>query len=370
MLGAAVLYFWFFSGDVISPGKVKPAQQSPMTEAKTVRASIETVTEWYDAVGTVQPRAQARIEARIVGQITDVRVNSNDPVQEGELLVVLDDRQLQARLSQARQSLKTATARKEQVGQSINSAEAAFVEAKSAYTRVKNFFDAGAATEQDLEQTRSRYLQAESALKRAKDAFSEASSGVVMAQEMIREAKIGLSYTKINAPADGEVLKRLVDPGDLAVPGKPLLLLQTAGGLRLEAHVRESLIQKVHPGAMLRVELATMQKTVDVKVGEIIPYADPQTRSFLVRAPLPDLPGLYPGMYGKLLIPYKALDLVLIPQTAIEAIGQLELVMVKTQNGWQRRYIKTGNVHGNKVEVLTGLSGGETLKARGAGNDE
>jgi len=369
-LGAAFLLFWFFSGDVISPGKVKPAQQPPLTDAKTVRASIETVTEWYDAVGTVQPRTRARIEARITGQITGVRVDAGDPVKEGELLVVLDDRQLQARLSQARQSLKTATARKEQAGQSINAAEAAFIEAQSAYKRVKNFFNAGAATEQDLEQARSRFLQAESALKRAKDAFSEASSGVVMAEEMIREAKIGLSYTKINAPADGEVLKRLVDPGDLAVPGKPLLLLQTAGGLRLEAHVRESLIQKVHPGAMLRVELATMQKTVDAKVGEIIPYADPQTRTFLVKARLPDLPGLYPGMYGKLLIPYKALDLVLIPKTAIEAVGQLELVMVKTRNGWERRYIKTGNVYGDKVEVLSGLSGGETLKARGRGNGQ
>jgi RND family efflux transporter MFP subunit len=370
LIVGAVLIFWILSGDEIRPGMTESDTLSAMTDAKTVPAEIETVTEWYTAVGTVQPRTQARIEAQVSGQVTDVRVNAGDQVTSGQLLVILDDRQMQSRLSQAMQSLETSISRKEQAAQTVNAAEAAFAEARSAYNRIKTFFNADAATEQALEQARSVYLQAEAALKRSKDGFSGASAGVRMADEMVREAKIGLGYTEIQAPADGEVLKRLVDPGDLAMPGKPLLLLRTAGGLQLEAYVRESLIRKVAPGSMLQVELVTLQKTVDSKVEELIPYADPQTRTFLVKTQLPDVPGLYPGMYGKLLIPYRQVDLVMIPRSAVYKVGQLENVLVRTNTGWNRRYIKTGNIYDDKVEVLSGLYGDETLKMKVTDNDK
>jgi RND family efflux transporter MFP subunit len=328
------------------------------------------LTEWYDAVGTVEPRTQARIEAQVSGQVTDVRVNAGDSIEEGDLLAVLDDRRLQARLSQARESLKTAAAQKEQARQAVNAAEAAFVEAESAYKRIKNFYEAQAATEQELEQAKSRFLQAEAALRRARDGLAAAGAGVRMAEEMVQEAKIALGYTEIRAPADGEVLKRLVDPGDLAAPGKPLLLLRIKGGLRLEAHVRESLVRKVEPGAELPVSLTTLEKTVSSTVEELIPYADPRTRTFLVKARLPDMSGLYPGMYGKLLIPYQEVDVIVVPDGAVHEVGQLANVIVKTPDGWQRRYVKTGKIYDGTVEVLSGLSGDETLLIKRAPDGE
>lgn len=365
-----IFIFRFFAGDNISPRVCGPEEPFAADNVKTVEAERTTVTEIYDAVGTVQPSTQARIEAQVSGQVNAVRVNAGDDVAAGQVLVVLDDRQMQARLSQARQSLKTAVSQREQARQAVHAAQAAFDEAQSAYNRVKNFFEARAATEQDLEQARSGYLQAKAALKRAEDGVSGTLAGIRMAEEMVAEAKIALGYTEIKAPSDGRLLKRLVDPGDLAMPGKPLLLLRTEGGLRLEAHVRESLIKSVQPGTQLRVELVTLGQTVDAKVEEVIPYADPRSRTFLVKAALPDIIGLYPGMYGKLKIPLKEIDLVLIPESAIAEIGQLELVMVKTPDGWKRQYIKTGKMYDDKVEVLSGLSGGETLKVKEPGNDE
>jgi len=125
----------------------------------------------------------------------------------------------------------------------------------------------------------------------------------------------------------------------------------------------------VHPGAQLRVELVTLEQTVDAVVEELIPYADPHSRTFLVKAALPEIVGLYPGMYGKLKIPLQEVDLVLIPKAAITEIGQLELVMVKTPAGWKRQYIKTGKTYADKVEVLSGLFGGETLQLKESGDD-
>lgn len=365
----AIFLFRFFSGDDIPPRVCGPDRPFAADVKKTAAAELESVTEVYDAVGTVQPSSQARIEAQVAGQINEIRVNAGDEVAKGQLLALLDDRQMQARLSQARQSLKSAIAQREQARQAVNAAEAAFAEAESAYNRVKGFFDADAATEQDLEQARSRYRQAEAALKRSEDGVSGAAAGVRIAEEMVAEAEIALGYTEIKAPLDGKILKRLMDPGDLAMPGKPILLLRTAGGLRLEAHVRESLVSKVRPGVKLSVELSTLEQTVEAVVEELIPYADPRSRTFLVKAALPDILGLYPGMYGKLRIPLQSVDLVVIPEAAVARVGQLELVMVQTDRGWGRRYIKTGKAYGDKVEVLSGLSGGEILKVKEPGND-
>lgn len=365
-----VCLFRFFSEKGISPRVCGPDKIFAEDATATARAELTTVTEWYDAVGTVQPSTQARIEAQVPGQINEIRVNAGDEVKTGQLLIVLDDRRMRTRLSQARQSLQTSVAGREQARQAVNAARAAFEEAESAYNRVRGFYAAQATTEQSLEQARSRYQQAEAALRRSEDAVSGAGAGVGMAEEMVAEAEIALGYTRIEAPSDGRVLKRMADPGDQAMPGKPLLLLRTSGGLRLEAHVREGLIGQVRVGSVLRVELAALERTVDARVEEIIPYADPQSRTFLVKTALPDLPGLYPGMYGKLLMPYKKVDLVLVPPETIARVGQLELVNVKTPAGWTRRYIKTGHVYQGRVEVLSGLSGGEILKVKEPGNDE
>ncbi|MFO7838153.1 MAG: efflux RND transporter periplasmic adaptor subunit [Desulfosalsimonadaceae bacterium] len=368
-VGAAAAAFFCLAGDSIAPGKTDAPPASKDLRAETVAAAVETVTRFYDAVGTVEPRSKARVSSRIPAQVAAVEVDAGDRVEKGKILVSLDDRQMQARLAQARQSENTALARKEEARQRVDAANAAFTEAKSAYKRVKNFYAEKAATEEDLEQARSRFLQSKAALNRSKESFTAASAGADMAKDAIREAEIALSYTKIEAPASGKVLKRLVDPGDMAMPGKPLLLLRTSGGLRLEAHVRESLIDKVEPGAVLSADLQTLDRTVRAKVEELIPYADPQTRSFLVKARLPEIPGLYPGMYGKLLIPYMQSDVVLIPERAVYRVGQLELVLTKTPEGFKRRYIKTGNTYGDKLEVLAGLKGSETVKLRGPEND-
>jgi len=98
-------------------------------------------------------------------------------------------------------------------------------------------------------------------------------------------------------------VERMIDPGDLAIPGKPLLMIQTSGALRLEANVREGLISRIVLGNDYQIRIETIGKTVVSKIDEIVPYADPATRTFLIKASLPETPGIYPGMFGRLLIP-------------------------------------------------------------------
>lgn len=328
------------------------------------RAEIRKITEWYEAVGTVRPRTESSIEAQITAQILDVKVGPGSKVTKGMLLVSLDNRQFKSRLDQAKQGLKTAAAGKRQAKQALASSKAALSQAESNFKRIKSLFESHAATTQQLEQAEAVYLQARAGSGRSREVMAGSDAGIRQAEEVIREAEIALGYTKITAPEDGEVLKRLVEPGDLALPGKPLVILRTKGGLRLEAYVREGLIGKVKTGQSLKVVIETLNAESDALVEEIIPYADPRTRTFMVKASMPHMDGLFPGMYGKLLIPVQELDVVLIPSNAIRRVGQLELVDVRENDTWTTRFVKTGKPFENMVEVLSGLSGNETIGVR------
>jgi HlyD family secretion protein len=338
-------------------------------KGKTVVAGIKNITEWYEAVGTVRPKIQTRIEARISAQVVDVPVRSGDRIEKDQVLLVLDNRQMASRLSQSQQALKTAISNKEQVQQSLNVAQAAYNEAEADYERIRNYYDSQAATKQELERAQSRFLQAEAGLNQAREAIEGANSGIRQAEEMVKEAEIFLSYTIIKAPADGEVLEKLVEPGDMALPGKSLILLKTSRALQLEVFVREGLIRNVEPGSSLSAVITSSDQSITARVEEIIPYADPRTRTFLVKAIIPEIEGIYPGMYGKLLIPSGTTEVVLIPPEAIRRIGQLEMVKIKKDDLWENRYIKTGKIHGELVEVLSGLSGNETLMTEGPVHD-
>ncbi len=362
---AAAFTFNFFAGESVPPGRVE-AKDTAAPPAETTQAEVRQVKEWYEAVGTVRPRTEASIEAQVMAQVMDVKVNPGDPVQKDQLLVVLDSRQFDSRLDQAREGLKSAEAAKKQAGQSVAAARAAFSQAQADYRRITTYYESQAATEQQLEAARSAYLQAEAGLKRAREGMAGSDAQIEQAMEVVREAEIALGYTTLKAPEAGEVLKKLVEPGDLALPGKPLLILQTSGNLRLEAHVREGLIDRVRVGDKLPMEIRTQDTPIEATVEEIIPYADPQTRTFLVKAAVPARPGLYPGMFGKLLIPVREHPVVLVPERAIRSVGQLELVTVKEPDGWRSRFIKTGKTIDDKVVVMSGLSGDETIGLEGS----
>jgi len=329
--------------------------------AETTRSKVETIVEWYEAVGTVRPKVETRIEAQITAKVIDVKVTSGSKVLKGTTLIILDNRQLKSRLLQAKQGLKSAISNKEQAQHAVAAANAAYTQKKLTFERIKKYFESQAATTQDVERAESAFLQAQASLEKANKALSGAKSGIMRSKEIVKEAEIALGYTIIKAPQNGEIIRRQIEPGDLALPGKPLIILQTEGSLRLEAYVREGLIAKVRKKQVLKVNITTLNQTFDASVEEIVPYADPQTRTFLVKANLPVVEGLYPGMFGKLLIPAGKREVVMIPIQAIYRIGQLEMVKLYEKNTWKQVFIQTGIKHGNQIEVLSGISGDDLI---------
>ncbi|GAB6095252.1 efflux RND transporter periplasmic adaptor subunit [Desulfatiferula olefinivorans] len=334
--------------------------QGPAVSA-TDQARLETITQWYDAVGSIRPKTETVIEAQVPAQITKILITPGASVTKGDTIMLLDNRQYTARLESAKQGVTAAQAAREQANQGLIAAEANLTQAQTEYDRIKHYFETQAATSQQLEQAKAAFITAEAGVKQAKEAQTAAEAGINQARQAEKEAAIALGYTVITAPDSGVILKRMAEPGDMALPGKPLAVMRTSGSLRIEAYVREGLIGKVAGGTELGVDITTLGIRSQATVDEVVPYADPKTRTFLVKAQLPDIEGLYPGMYAKLLIPVMDRQVVTVPARAVQTVGQMELVLVRENEAWKRRFIKTGAMLGDRVEVLSGLSGTETV---------
>ena len=365
-LGAAILVLVLFFGGFIGGDRVPPDRQVTWKRPepdpdRTVAAGLETVTEWYEAVGTVRPRTETNIEAQVTGRVVDVLVSPGMSVKAGQELIVLDSREFAARLDQTAQGVKSTQARLEQARQAVVAARSELDQARSEYERFTKLFKSGTISSRDLERVRAAYVQAQAGLNRAMDARDEAQAGVNRAEKQVEEARISSTYTKINALADAQVVKKLVEPGDLAWPGKPLLVLQTGQALRLEALVREGLIDRVRPGTGLQVAIDSIEHTLSGTVEELVPSADPKTRTFLVKVAIESVAGLYPGMFGRLLVPVEEQRVVTVPEPAVRRVGQLEMVRVRTDDGWRDQFVRTGRRLDRKIEILSGLDGNETV---------
>ncbi|WP_319776864.1 efflux RND transporter periplasmic adaptor subunit [Maridesulfovibrio sp.] len=365
MLGAAIMFMvlWMtgsFESAMIEKGRIVPTR-SKAGPAVTAVAESVVVPVVYEAVGTVRPETETSIEAQVTGKVRKVLVHSGQKVRKGDQLIVLDDREFKTRLESAEQGLKSAEASERQAREGINAARAEADTVTATWKRMKKLFEDKVATQDELDRVEANYLKAKAALAQAGDGLDAASAGVRQARKGVEAAHINLSYTIISAPADGEVAKRMVEPGDLAFPGKPLMLIQTGGTLRLEALVRESVIGQVRVGQKFAVDIEALGEGAEAVVEEVVPSADPLTRTFLVKAGIDPLPGLYPGMFGRLLIPVAKKQVVLVPARAVSRVGQLQTVLVQSGGNWELVYVRSGASHGDKLEILSGLRGNETV---------
>jgi len=172
-----------------------------------------------------------------------------------------------------------------------------------------------------------------------------------------------LGYTRLVAPFAGVVTARMADPGTLALPGVPLLQVDQAGALQLQATVDESAIGAIHKGMKAQVAIdGASSADVAGTVEEIDPAADPASHSFLVKINLPSSSHLRAGMYGTAEFANGVRPAIVIRRSAVVSRGSLVCAYVLDAQGIaQLRYLTLGAQQGNLVEVLSGISPGEKL---------
>lgn len=333
VLGSVMAWLAGVFHDKIDTAPVAAAIPVPAgAEVLELRAIEEPIIE--HASGTVRAKNETVVSSRITATIAAVHVRAGDQVETGDVLVELDARDLQARLAQRNEAVRAARAR--------------LAEARPTFERTESLFERNLVSKADYDRALAVLRAAEAELARSEQAAAE--------------ARTALSYTTIHAPFAGRVIERFAEPGDTAVPAQPLVRLYDPGLLRLEAYVRESLAGRIELGLQLEATIDALGRSLSVRIDEIVPSAEPGSRAVLVKAALPPDDAIYPGMFGRLLVPHGSRRALYIPPGAIRRIGQLEMVSVVTPQGVLRRMIRTGEGRrAGLLEVRSGLDEGERI---------
>lgn len=328
----------------------KPAQEIPaIVRAQLVKSVQQETPQQIRMIGTVHAKETAAISAQIPGNIRQVLVRAGDRVRAGQLLVTLDAAAMQSALNRA---IAAQSAAEKQ--QAVAQANAAL--ALSTLARYQMLKDEKTVSPQEFDEVERRSQVGAFQLQALEAQHAEAVAAVA-------GARAQLSYTALHAPFAGVVTARMADPGTLATPGVPLLQIDRDGPLQLYTMVDESFINSVRLGMKIPVNADGANSGVIVTtVAQIVPAADPQSRTFLVKLDLPHTGELRAGMYAEAGFPGATREVVLVPQSAVVTRGSLTWVYALDQNSLARlRYVTLGNTHGDGVEVLSGLTDGEML---------
>lgn len=288
-------------------------------------ASVQQVQSQKLSVidATIEAVQQATISAQTTGRILEINVDVDDYVEKGKVIIRLRDKEQRA---------------------AFDAAKARFEEAQSEFKRVQEIY--------------AKKLVAKAALDRAEAQLKATRAAMQQAQE-------SLDHTVIRAPYSGIVVKRLVEVGETARPGEPLMTGLSLEKLRAVVNLPQSLIYTVRQHQQAWVWVGPERETrVKAESLTISPFADPDSHTFLVRVNLPiGDHHIYPGMYTKVAFVSGEEARLAIPAQAVAHRSEVTAVYVKDAKGaLSLRQVRLGEVlPDNQIEVLAGLSAGETV---------
>ncbi len=323
----------------------------------------EVIPNEVAAPGTVRAVRTARLAPQVMAPIEQIYVREGDAVQHGQVLVVLDDRELQARRAAAAAAVTQSAAATEAARQSVASARAQAAVAEKTFHRYEFLEQQHSVSPQEFDEVRGRWEAAQAALAAAEAQLRQAQAGARQAEEQLRAANTELGYTRLRAPFTGIVLRRLADPGTLAVPGSPILELEDSSQYRLEVVLDVELAEHIRRGSHARVALDALPgRSFTGTVVEFEPGAEPSSHTTLVKLALPRDPALRSGLFGRAWFTAGTRQALLIPETAVVRRGQLTGVYVVDATGTAHlRMVTLGTPHQQRVEVLSGLNAGERV---------
>ncbi|HEX7616525.1 MAG TPA: efflux RND transporter periplasmic adaptor subunit [Thermoanaerobaculia bacterium] len=312
----------------------KSSSPSPISAATALveRASLPDRLTLY---GTVTADRTAAVSSRVTANVVAVPARVGQAVNAGEVLVEIDPQTAKGQEAQARGALAQA--------------RAALSLAERNYERYKALAASGSASPLELDMNRMQYEQAKGAVQQGEGAVEAASS-------VARESRV-------TSPFAGRVASRLVEAGDLAAPGRPLVTIESATGRRLVVQVPAGTVAAsgLKAGQKLAVRIDGVAGDVPGTVIEMSPGADPTSHTYTVTLELAGAP-VATGLTGRATLESAVRSSVLVPESAVLASGGVSLVALKDDSGKARtRVVTTGASQGGKVEILSGLSGGETV---------
>ncbi|WP_075187355.1 efflux RND transporter periplasmic adaptor subunit [Teredinibacter haidensis] len=288
----------------------------------------------YSTVGTVVSDQQLDITSRLTGYIKKISVKEGDKVEQGQILVRLDSADIDGAIHQASAAASTA--------------QAAFNDAQLDFEKFQNLLQRGSASDNEFRKIKLKRDAAKEMLNSTKAALSA--------------AKAQLNYIDIKAPVSGYVIAKIKHEGDMALPGVPILAIQSRGGMLFQTYITEDFMASVAPGMQVQVRLDQNPQSHTGAVTHLVPAADPVTHSYLAKISLPNDAKLMSGMFGRATFRISTKNEPYIPENTLVERGGLKGVFVVDSDSIVRfHWLRLGRRWDDNIEVTAGLSGGEMI---------
>jgi RND family efflux transporter MFP subunit len=348
-------------------GSQQPGSQAPERSATAVKVQIASAKEGRHSQtqrlpGTVHAIRSAALASKLMGTILQIRVQAGDRVKAGQLLAVIDSREVEAMIDKSDAGKREAEMALQETDSQIAASQANLTLSDATFKRYETLRVEKSVTPQEFEEVQTRQRAAAASLEALQARKQQVLAKIKQAEADHRNAAALHSYAELRAPFDCVITQKHADPGSLAVPGVPVLTVEETSRYRLEVPVEESRVSAIKPGQKLEVRVAAAGgEPIPGVVREIEASADPASRTYLVKVELPARARVRSGMYGEALLPGGPSDAIWIESRSILRQGQIEGVyMVEGGNIARLRLLKLGSVSGNQVEVLSGLTQAES----------
>lgn len=303
-------------------------------------ASSSTSAQAHRFPGQVESDNQANLSTIVMGTVTNIPVSVGEKVKKGDVLVRIKDDQILAQKSQLEANMVQAKANLDNTEKN--------------YNRIKNLYAEESATSKEMDDISTMY--------------EIAKANMEALEARLNEVNEMLAYTTIRAPFDGIVARKFVSEGDMAAPGHPLVAVADPSSIKITANVPEQWIGQVQEGEEVNVTVKSAG-IFDAKatLSAVSEAGDPMSRQFAVEAVLSDAEitnVLKTGMFAQISMNLDESETLFIPKSAIVERGQLTgIYTLNEESKAVLRWVRTGNMSGDNIEIISGLKPGEQFVA-------
>ncbi len=239
--------------------------------------------------GTVMSENRKMITSRYMGFVKDVKVSEGDRVKQGQILYVIDSKEIDSAKSQVELAIQQARL-------SLQMYQNQYTNVLLNLERNRRLYKKDMVSKYQLETL-------ELAAKNLKDMVELAKKQVAQAKAKLKEVLHQYEYLKVKAPNDGVIVAKNINVGEMAMPGMPAMVLTDLSKIKVYAEIAESNLKDIKIGMPVSVSIPSINLNTKGKISAIIPSSNPLTHSFRIKIDF-DTKGkpVYPGMYSQIKI--------------------------------------------------------------------
>jgi multidrug efflux pump subunit AcrA (membrane-fusion protein) len=376
----------------------KPAadeEPKPVVEVKLGTPQRKDMAVTVAGPATIFALEQASIASRITAPIRELRARKGDTVAAGQVLAVLDNRDIvaqraeaQAALVEAQETLdKTRSGTQptdvEKARGQLAAADAAYQQSQKIYERRKQLFEQGAIPQRDLLQTQTDLATNKANFEVAQRSYdllqqqsnkrdlAIAQSRLEQAQARLGQQSAQLQFSEIRSPFAGTVTDQTMYPGDMANPGTPIFTVADMSKVNARAQLAEGDAARVRAGMPCRfIPQTAGAEPIPGRITVINRAVDPQRRTIEVWCEITKpTPALRVSGFGRVLVTLSVTkNAISVPLAAVERKEGTDtgtVTVIDERKVAHKKEVRLGTIDGNDVEVKSGLTGTELLAVEG-----